>query len=234
MKLSELTELLEELVPSSLAESWDNVGLLCGDPGQQIRRILVSMDLTPGILAEAKKRRADMVLLHHPPIFREKIDRLIKTRDPVGCLYSAIRSGMAVYVMHTNLDSIEGGTNSSLAEILGITTDIHPLRLGQTGRNYKLVVFVPAEHIDLLSEALFAAGAGRIGHQHRYSECSFCCGGGWVLFTATNRPLRRWGGPGGANTYRNCVWRRSSRLVMCRLYLRLYGRPIHTRSQHTI
>ena len=177
MKLSELTKLFEELVPSSLAESWDNVGLLCGDPGQQIRRILVSMDLTLGVLAEAKKRRADMVLLHHPPIFRQKIERLIRTRDPVGSLYSAIHSGIAVYVMHTNLDSIEGGTNSALAEILGITTDVRPLRLARTGSNYKLVVFVSAEHIDLLSEALFAAGAGRIGHQHRYSECSFCCGG---------------------------------------------------------
>ena len=177
MKLSRLVKLFETFVPSSFAESFDNVGLICGNPGQNIRRILVAVDLTPGVLAEAKRRRAQMVLTHHPPIFRQKIERLLRTRNSAGLLYTAIRSGIAVYVMHTNLDSIEGGTNSTLAQMLGITTDIRPLRLARTGSNYKLVVFVPVEHIDLLSEALFAAGAGRIGHQHRYRECSFASGG---------------------------------------------------------
>ena len=177
MKLSRLVKLFEEFVPSSFAESFDNVGLICGDPDQNIRRILVAMELSPAVLAEAKRRRAQMILTHHPPIFRQKIERLIKTPDSAGLLYTAIRSGIGVYVMHTNLDSIEGGTNSTLAQMLGITADIRPLRLARTGSNYKLVVFVPGEHIDLLSEAVFAAGAGRIGHQHRYRECSFASGG---------------------------------------------------------
>ena len=177
MKLSRLTKLFETFVPSSFAESFDNVGLICGDPDQNIRRILVAVDLTHAVLAEAKKRRAQMVLTHHPPIFRQKIERLLRTSDSMGLIYTAIRSGIAVYTMHTNFDSIEGGTNTTLAQMLGITADVRPLRLAPTGRNYKLVVFVPVEHIDLLSEALFAAGAGRIGHQHRYRECSFASGG---------------------------------------------------------
>ena len=172
MKLSRLSELLEQLVPSCFAEVYDNVGLLGGEPNQQVRRILVAVDLTPAVLAEANKRRAEMILLHHPPIL-QKIDRVIKCSNQIGLLYEAIRNGIALYVMHTNLDCIEGGTNSVLAQVLGITVDVRPLRLVRTSANYKLVVFVPAEHVEPVSEALFAAGAGRIGHQHRYRECSF-------------------------------------------------------------
>ena len=177
MKLSRLVKLFEGFVPSSFAESFDNVGLICGDPDQQVRRILVAMELSPAVLAEARKRRVQMVLTHHPPVFREKIERLIRTRDSAGLLYEAIRSGIGVYSMHTNFDAIEGGTNSVLAEMLDITADVRPLRLSRMGKNYKLVVFVPVESVDQLSEAIFAAGAGRIGHQHRYSECSFASGG---------------------------------------------------------
>jgi len=73
--------------------------------------------------------------------------------------------------MHTNLDAIEGGTNSVLAEMLGITSNVRPLRLSRIGSNYKLVVFVPAEQAELLSDAVFSAGAGRIGH-HRFFVCA--------------------------------------------------------------
>ncbi len=176
MKLSRLVKLFETFVPSSFAESFDNVGLICGDPGQNIRRILVAVDLTPAVLAEARKHRTQMVLTHHPPIF-QKISRLINRPSQAGLIYQAIGANIALYAMHTNLDAIEGGTNNVLADILGITADLRPVRLSRTGSNYKLVVFVPVESVDPLSEALFAAGAGRIGHQHRYRECSFASGG---------------------------------------------------------
>ena len=176
MKLSGLNKLLEQLVPSAFAESWDNVGLLSGDPGRNVTRILLAVDLAPPVLAEARKKRAQMILLHHPPIL-QKSNKLIRTTDSSGLVYEAIRNGIAVYVMHTNLDAIEGGTNSVLAEMLGMSIDVRPIRLVRTGSNYKLVTFVPVEQAELLSDAIFAAGAGRIGHQHRYSECSFCCGG---------------------------------------------------------
>ncbi|NIA07491.1 MAG: Nif3-like dinuclear metal center hexameric protein [Actinobacteria bacterium] len=176
MKLSSLSKLLEQLVPSCFAEVWDNVGLISGDPQQKVTRILLAVDLTPGVLAEAKKRRAQMVLLHHPPIL-QKTNKLINNLDSTGLIYEAIHNGIAVYVMHTNLDAIEGGTNSVLAEMLGISINLRPVRLVRTGSNYKLVMFVPAEQAEMVGNAVFAAGAGRIGHQHRYSECSFCCGG---------------------------------------------------------
>ena len=176
MKLSRLTGLLEQMVPACFAESYDNVGLLCGDPAARVSRILLTVDVTPAVLDEAKRRKAQMILSHHPPIFG-KLSRLVNGDGQNGLLYKAIRSGVALYAMHTNLDSIEGGINSALAEMVGITGDVQPLRLARTGANYKLVVFVPADSVDRLSDALFSAGAGRIGHQHRYSECSFCSGG---------------------------------------------------------
>ena len=176
MKLSRLTELLEQMMPACFAESYDNVGLLCGDQAAQISRILLTVDVTPAVLAEAKRRKAQMILSHHPPI-SQKLSRLVNGSGQSSLLYKAIRAGVALYAMHTNLDSIEGGINSALAELVGITGDLQPLRLARTGANYKLVVFVPADSVDRLSDAIFAAGAGRIGHQHRYSECSFCSGG---------------------------------------------------------
>ena len=176
MKLSSLIKLLEQLVPSCFAEPWDNVGLISGDPQQTVTRMLLAVDLTPGVLAEARKKRAQMILLHHPPIF-QKTRKLIRNVDSSGLVYRAIRSGIAVYVMHTNLDGIEGGTNSVLAEMLGMSIDVRPIRLVRTGSNYKLVIFVPAEQAEMVSNAVFAAGAGQIGHQRRYSECSFCSGG---------------------------------------------------------
>lgn len=176
MKLSRLVGLLEQMVPACFAESYDNVGLLCGNPSASVSRILLTVDVTPAVLAEAKKRKAQMILSHHPPIF-QKLSRLVNGSGQSGLLYEAIRAGLALYAMHTNLDSIEGGINSALAEAVGITGDLQPLRLARTGANYKLVVFVPADSVDRISDALFTAGAGRIGHQHRYSECSFCSGG---------------------------------------------------------
>ena len=176
MKLAKLIKVLEQLVPSCFAEAWDNVGLLSGDPAQEVRRILLAVDLSPGVLAEARSKRAQMILLHHPPIL-QKNNKLTRTPDSSGLVYEAIRNGIAVYVMHTNLDAIEGGTNTVLAEMLGMSIDVQPVRLVHTGSSYKLVTFVPVEQVDTVAEAMFATGAGRIGHQNRYSECFFCSGG---------------------------------------------------------
>ena len=176
MRLAKLVGLFEEFVPGCFARPSDNVSLICGDLNQEVRRILLAVDLSPAVLAEAKRRRAQMILTHHPPIYH-KVSRLTKGNDQTGLVYQAIQAKIALYAMHTNLDAIEGGTNTVLAEILGISSDVRPLSLAGLGSVYKLVVFVPLENVDQLSEALFAVGAGRIGHQHRYRECSFCSGG---------------------------------------------------------
>ena len=174
MKLSNVVNLLEQIAPTNFAESWDNVGLLAGDPASSIRRILLTIDFTSQVVREAISQRADLVIAYHPPIF-EPIKRLT-AKNPV---FTAISNGIALYSPHTALDVADGGTNDMLADVLGLI-DRAPLRAASAEANeYKLVTFVPFEHVDKVSRALFAAGAGRIGN---YTSCSFRAEGTGTFF----------------------------------------------------
>ncbi len=165
MELRKLLDVLEGIAPTSYAESWDNVGLLAGDPDQQINKAIVTIDYTHAVAQEACSLGADLVISYHPPIFDA-----IKRLTAPSLVFEAIRKGMAIYSPHTALDVAPGGTNDVLAEILGIT-DPAPLReIAPAPWHYKLITFVPHEHVDRVAEALFEAGAGWIGN---YSHCSF-------------------------------------------------------------
>ena len=170
MKLKEIEEILDEISPPVLAEGWDNVGLLAGDPEQSVRNVLLTIDLTAEVLAEAKGHQADLIVAYHPPIF-QPLKRVIKGQGPSSQLYETIRSGIAIYSMHTGLDCVQGGVNDLLAEIVGIV-EPQPLKPSEMvdGKKFKLVVFVPQSDLARVSEAIFSAGAGRIGN---YSKCSF-------------------------------------------------------------
>jgi dinuclear metal center YbgI/SA1388 family protein len=170
MKLSDIDTAIEKIVPLELAQDWDNVGLLIGDPKSNVKNILLTIDVTKEVLAEAIKQRADLIISYHPVIW----DALKKvTADgPTGIVYELIRRGIAVFSIHTALDSAIGGVNDGLAEIIGIQD---PKPIGDyvdypAGENYKLVVFVPVNSVAKISEAVFAAGAGAIGS---YESCSF-------------------------------------------------------------
>src|SRR5262245_4300670 len=108
MKAAEIISVLEELAPPSLAAAWDNVGLLIGDRGQDVRSLRLCIDLTAGVLQEAIGARISMVMAYHPVIFKN-ITRL--TADAAPIVYRAARAGVAVYSMHTALDAAAGGTN---------------------------------------------------------------------------------------------------------------------------
>ncbi|MDP9173431.1 MAG: Nif3-like dinuclear metal center hexameric protein [Planctomycetota bacterium] len=165
MQLSKVVESLEKLAPVHLAEPWDNVGLLAGDPDQKISRILLTIDYTPSVAAEAADAGCDLVVAYHPPIFAP-----LKRLAPPSLVFDAIRRGIAIYSPHTALDAAEGGTNDMLADAIGMS-DRGPLRVGAgKATQYKLTVFVPEEKVDQVGQALFEAGAGRIGN---YTSCSF-------------------------------------------------------------
>ena len=170
MKLKDIENILDEIAPPGLAEQWDNVGLLAGDPEKPVRNVLLTIDLTAEVLAEAIGHKTDLIVAYHPPIFHP-LKRVIKGRGTSPQLYETIRRGMAIYSLHTSLDSVRGGINDLLAEIVGID-DPQPLKPVETtdGKKYKLVVFVPQSDVARVSEAIFSAGAGRIG---KYSKCSF-------------------------------------------------------------
>src|SRR5690348_8683031 len=174
MKLSDLISTLEQIAPTRYAESWDNVGLLAGDPAQQVSKALLTIDYTADVADEARRLGCDAVIAYHPPIFDP-----IKRITAGSLIFDAIRRGVAIYSPHTALDVAEGGTNDVLCDILGLQ-DRSPLRLADTkASQYKLVTFVPEEHLERVSRALFEAGAGRIG---KYSSCSFRSNGTGTFF----------------------------------------------------
>ena len=170
MNAQDIAGKIEEIFPLALAQDWDNVGLLIGDPQKAVKNILLTIDVTNDVVAEAKKLKTDLILSYHPVIW----DGLKKiTADwPTGAVYELVRSGIAVFSIHTALDAAIGGVNDGLAEMVGIV-DGKPLGdyvANPAGDNYKLVVFVPVESLAKVSNAIFAAGAGAIGN---YSHCGF-------------------------------------------------------------
>ncbi|HEU4965493.1 MAG TPA: Nif3-like dinuclear metal center hexameric protein [Bacilli bacterium] len=160
---------LEELAPQTLAESWDKVGLQVGDPSRPVRKVLLSLDSNDeGVIDEAIRIGADMILAHHAMIFKPV--PTIRTDTPYGRkLMKLLKHDIAVYIAHTNLDIAEGGVNDILAGRLHLENTQVLSRVHNT-RLKKLVVFVPATHDEAVRQALGNAGAGWIGN---YSHCTF-------------------------------------------------------------
>ncbi len=124
MKLTDILTILDRLAPLRYAESWDNVGLLVGDPDADVRRVLVTVDYSALVAEEARTHGAELVVAYHPPMFAP-----VK-RVPHDALWAdAVRRGIALYSPHTALDVALDGTNDFLAEACGIATSgRRPLR----------------------------------------------------------------------------------------------------------
>ena len=178
---------MERIAPLGLAQAGDNVGLLAGDPGAIVRRALLCVDLTADVAAEAIRQRADLVVAYHPPLFKP-ISRLNAAgRGTDAHVFACIANGIAVYSPHTALDAAEGGTNDVLASLCNIR-DPQPVETAdEPGEDEcKVIVFVPAAEVDAVAEAMFAAGAGRIGE---YEKCSFrVAGQGTFLGSDQTKP----------------------------------------------
>ena len=124
VKCQQVMEALERIAPKRLAEEWDNPGLLVGSPAQEVHKILTCLDVTDEVVAEAVSLGADMIVAHHPMIF--KGIKKLRTDLPLGArLQKLMVHGMAVAAAHTNLDTAEGGVNDVLAKAIGLT-DIQP------------------------------------------------------------------------------------------------------------
>lgn len=125
LKLSAICDYLERFAPTVLAEEWDNVGLLAGDPESNIERVMTCLTVTPQTVEEATDRGADLVVSHHPLPFRP-LKRLVTDTTPGRLLWKLASHGIAVYSPHTAFDSAGQGINQQLAEGLGLT-EIAPL-----------------------------------------------------------------------------------------------------------
>ncbi|WP_310550270.1 Nif3-like dinuclear metal center hexameric protein [Paenibacillus glufosinatiresistens] len=160
---------MEQLAPKHVAEEGDKIGLQLGSLQKEITGVLVALDVTDEVVEEAIAHGCNLIIAHHAIIFRP-IQQL-QTDTPMGRIYEKlIKHDIAVYISHTNLDVTEGGMNDWMAEVLGITEGVAPLKDIHTERLSKLVVFVPKSHHQQVLDAVLNAGAGWIGN---YSHCSF-------------------------------------------------------------
>lgn len=166
--LADVIDLLEHAYPPRLAESWDRVGLVAGDPAAEVGRVVVAVDATDAVVDHALAEGADLLLVHHPPLMRGV--HSVAADTPKGrLLHKLIAGGCALYSAHTNADSARPGVNDALADVLGLVPG-RPLAPTGDGTVDRWVVTVPDDDLDDLLNAVFAAGAGRMSG---YTECSF-------------------------------------------------------------
>lgn len=171
MKVAEIVTLFDSFAPLQYQENYDNSGLQIGDPTAEIRGALLCLDVTEEVLDEAIAEDCNLIIAHHPVIF-SGIKQLTGKNYVQRVVRKAIQYNLNILVAHTNLDNMRQGVNERIARKLGL----RDLRvLSPSGANlYKLIVYVPDTHADSLREALFTAGAGRIGV---YADCSFSTSG---------------------------------------------------------
>ena len=180
IKAKEVIDLIEQMAPLSLAETWDNSGWQTGDPQQSVRRVVVALDFTREVLIVAEREKAELIIPHHPFIFKPL--RALRYDQPAGALLrDLVQAGISLYSAHTNLDNAATGVSQVLANKLGLQ-ETQVLGISQREKLIKLVVFIPAGHEDAVRQAVSAAGAGWIGN---YSHCTFQTEG-----TGTFLPLK--------------------------------------------
>ncbi|TGE28423.1 Nif3-like dinuclear metal center hexameric protein [Hymenobacter metallicola] len=165
--VADLARVLEKVAPLAYQESYDNAGLQCGDPHAPVKGVLIALDCTPAVIDEALRRGCNVVVAHHPVVFRP-LKRLTGANAVEQTLIKAIKNDVAIYAAHTNLDNVLAGVNRKLGEKLGLQN----LRIlePKSGVLGKLITYVPTTHTETVLQALYQAGAGQIGN---YSECSF-------------------------------------------------------------
>lgn len=167
MRLSVLIKHLEAYAPANYQEDYDNSGLLIGSPDQEVHAALVALDCTEQVIDEAILQGCDLIITHHPIVFKG-LKKITGRTYVERVVLKAIRHNVALYAIHTNLDHVKNGVNAIICERLGLQN----LKVLRPKNNLlkKLVTFCPIEYADKVREALFEAGAGHIGN---YSDCSF-------------------------------------------------------------
>ena len=167
MKVSEVIQYLEELAPKSSQESYDNCGLLVGDKNTVITSVLTCLDCTEEVVEEAILKGSNLIIAHHPVIFKG-LKSLTGANYIERTILACIKNNIVLYAIHTNLDNYSKGVNFEIGQRLGLKN--LKVLAPKNGVLYKLSVFVPQEYLSTLNNALFEAGAGKIGN---YEECHF-------------------------------------------------------------
>jgi dinuclear metal center YbgI/SA1388 family protein len=155
-RLADVIDVLDAAYPPRLAQDWDSVGLVCGDPDDTVDTVTVAVDATAAVVAEVPDN--GLLLAHHPLLLRG-VDTVAASTAKGALLHQMIRTGRALFTAHTNADAASPGVSDALADALGLTVEevLAPISTGQ-GLD-KWVVFVPAENAEAVRQAMAAAGA---------------------------------------------------------------------------
>ncbi len=171
MIVKDLIQPLEMLAPLPLQEAYDNSGLLIGKLNDEVRKVLVTLDVTEAVLHEAIEKSCDLIVAHHPLIFKG-LKSITGNSATERIVEIAIKRDIAIYAIHTNLDNVDEGVNSILCDKLGLKNK--RILAPRKGLLRKLVTFCPTDDAEKVRTALFEAGAGQIGN---YDNCSFNAAG---------------------------------------------------------
>lgn len=167
VKIKDVADYLETIAPRAYQESYDNAGLITGDPSDDVKAVLATLDCTEAVVEEARQSGCNLIVAHHPILFRG-VKKLTGSTYVERTLLHAIRNHIAIYAIHTNLDNVRTGVNQKIAEKIGLTG----CRILAPRRDtlMKLVTFIPVKDTDSVLQALHRVGAGQIGE---YKDCSF-------------------------------------------------------------
>ncbi len=167
MKIGEIISFLESIAPPSLQESYDNAGLITGDPHWECSGIICSLDATEEVVKEAIAKKVNLIVAHHPIIFGG-LKKINGKNYVEKTIIAAIKNDIAIYAIHTNLDNVLHGVSGKMANLLGLKNI--SILAPKTGTLKKLFTFIPVDKAEQVRHAIFMAGGGSVGN---YSECSF-------------------------------------------------------------
>lgn len=168
MKARDIIHAMDSWAKSKLIDSWDNTGFQVGHDDINVQRILISLDINEDVLNKAIKEDCQMIITHHPLIFKP-FKRLTNETYKERLILNVIKHNIVIYNAHSNMDLAKGGVNDVLAELLHLKNH-NPLRQVKSDKLYKFVVYVPESHAQIIKEVLGDMGAGSIGN---YSHCTF-------------------------------------------------------------
>ncbi len=168
MKAIDIINIMNKWAYPILIDEWDNTGFQIGDPNRQVSKILLALDLDREVLEKALEEEAEMIITHHPLIFKP-IKSIVYNSYKEKLIYDIIKNDIVVYNAHTNLDLAKGGVNDTLIDLFGLK-NAEPLRTTHEESLYKFVVFVPKSHANTIRKVLGDEGAGFIGN---YSHCTY-------------------------------------------------------------
>ena len=171
VRLVDVIDALDQAYPPRLAESWDSVGLVCGDPDDALESVTVAVDATPAVVDEVPE--GGLLLAHHPLLLRG-VDTVAASTPKGALVHRLIRTGRSLFTAHTNADSASPGVSDALAQALGLTVEAALEPRTKAPDLDKWVIYVPRENTEAVQAAVFEAGAGHIGD---YSHCSWSVSG---------------------------------------------------------